>query len=40
LAGAKAGLCLTIPEIIIGCGQLQIGPVAVDEGISIEGVPN
>lgn len=40
LAANKIGLCLTIPEIIIGCGKLEINSIAIDDEAFIVGVPN
>lgn len=40
LSANKLGLCLTIPEIIIGCGKLEINSIAIDDDTFIVGVPN
>ena len=40
LAANKIGLCLTIPEIIIASGKLEINSIAIDDEAFIVGVPN
>jgi hypothetical protein len=40
LASAKVGACLTISEIIAGCGPLEIAPIAAENETFIDGVAN